>query len=207
MKILTLEAGIVMGYKPSKWTKGMIIDGIRRHHVSGADLTFSRMRGADSRLVGAAIRHFGGWRQAVEAAGLDYNLVRRVGLRFRSKSITKWTPESIRREVRRLWELGRDVRASAVSARLPGLYAAARTHYRSWNAVLEAAGVSHEAANKATSAWRGWKRRWLRRLQAEAAGVVRGERRRGPNYRRAFRLPKTTPTRDWLGRPASDTGR
>ena len=195
-----------MGHKAAKWTRDMIVHAIRRHRALGADLTFSRMRGADSRLVGAAVRHFGGWRQAVEAAGFDYVLVRRVGKSFRFRAITKWTPESIRREVRRLWELGRDTRASAVSARLPGLYAAARTHYRSWNAALEAAGVSHEAADKATSAWRGWKRRWLRRLQAEAAGVVTGERRQGPNYRLAFHLPKTTPTRDWLGRPPSETG-
>jgi hypothetical protein len=192
---------------PRKWTETLIVRAIRRRRTEGSDLTYSRMLQMDPQLLSAAMRHLGGWRQAVEAAGFDYDLVRRVGKARRSQAIRRWTPQSISREIRRLWELGEDVRVSAVQARLPGLRGAARKQYPSWAHALRAAGVPSQYADAAAEARRGWKGRWLRRLRAQAAGLEKSAGKKPRSYGRAFRLGETASGSDWLDRLSSGAKR
>ncbi len=187
-----------MSRRPRKWTEKLVVRALRRHQTEGRDLTYSRMLRIDPPLVAAAVRCLGGWRQAMEAAGLDYESVRHVGKAHRSRAITRWTAQSISREIRRLWELGEDIRASAVKARLPGLYGAARKQYPSWERVLREAGVPSSSADATAEAHRGWKRRWLERLQAQAVGLEKGAEKRQHSYRDAFRLGEIVPASDWL---------
>ncbi len=195
-----------MSRKPSKWTRTLIVRAIRRHRAEGHDLSYSRMLRTDPRLVGAAVRCLGGWRQAVVAAGLDYDLVRAAGRARRSAAITRWTPESLLQEIRRSWRLGQDVRASAVRARLPGLHGAALKQYPSWEHVLRAAGLSSQDVNVARDLHRNWKRRWLARLQAQAAGLERATGQKRQGYRRAFGVEETVLASDWLERLRSGVG-
>jgi len=185
-------------YKASKWTKDMIIEGIRHHFAAAGDLTMRRTYRLKPRLVGAAVRHFGAWRLAVEAAGFDYNEVRRMGREHRRRAVTKWTHASILREVQHLWRVGEDIRAAAVSARLPGLHGAARKHFGSWAAVLKAAGIPSQAVEAAMLARRGWKSRWLEHLKAQACSLEMSRLRDKRDYRRAFALPDNNPPSEWL---------
>src|SRR5512146_2468560 len=121
------------------WTTATIIEEIRRHHTEDSDLTLLTMRQKSPRLVASAVAHFGGWRQAVEAAGFDYTEIRQLGIERRAQGVTKWTQESVVREIQRQWQLGEDIRASAMKLRLPGLYSAAKKLFGNWPAVLEAA--------------------------------------------------------------------
>ena len=196
-----------MARRPSKWSKHMIIESIRRHRASGHTLIPSRMLEIDSLLVGAAIRHFGSWRQAVEEAGADYGLVLRRARQLRSRNLTKWTPRSILWELRRLWELGEDVRVSTMRLRLPGLSRAAVKHYRSWASVLAAAGIPPQSAHADSCHRRGWKTKWLRRLSAQAAGRSDSDEGSRRDYRRAFAAADTVSWTDWLDRLRSRHGR
>jgi hypothetical protein len=192
-----------MGRHVSKWSRETVVEAIRGHRASGCDLTFSATRQIDSPLVQAAVRYFGGWRQAVEAAGFDYGKVLWAGKTRRSRLISKWTKSSILREVRRLWGLGEDIRLSAVKARYPGLAAPAAREFGSWAALLKAAGVRLDAAEASTLAHRGWKREWLRGLQSQASAGREGDSTARRDYRRAFAVDDTIGEAAWLRRLAA----
>lgn len=63
----------------TQWTTKRIIEEIRRLHRSGEDLSQKAVIRRHGALLAAAksVRYFGTWRAAVEAAGIDYNSVRR----------------------------------------------------------------------------------------------------------------------------------
>lgn len=61
---------------PQDWSRALVLKEIRRVHERGEPLAMSR---APTNLVRAGRRHFGSWRQAIEAAGLRYEDVRLGG--------------------------------------------------------------------------------------------------------------------------------
>jgi len=80
----------------------------------------------DSKLVSAAKRDFGSWRDAVAAAG---------GL----AGPTKWTRERVVEAIRFEQEQGLPVNSVAMMKRNRNLYAAGRRRFGTWAAALEAA--------------------------------------------------------------------
>ena len=65
------KAVLAAGLTPSRkrWTEQRVIEAIRARHERGQSLTSSVLKD-DAALAGAAYRLFGGWRQAVTAAGI-----------------------------------------------------------------------------------------------------------------------------------------
>ncbi len=65
------KAVLAAGLTPSRkrWTKQMVIEAVRARHERGQSLTSSVIKD-DAALAGAAYRLFGGWRQALTAAGI-----------------------------------------------------------------------------------------------------------------------------------------
>ena len=157
------------------WSQEKIREEIARLHASGFDITQSRMESIDSKLTSAAIRYFGSWRAAVEAAGIDYERVAALGKQRRSEKITKWTKESILEEIRRLNEAGEDLTSTVVRRKYLSLYATARRkdHFGSWANALEAAGIDYaslkQTARQRRRAETDWKEQLLADLQSEAA--------------------------------------
>ena len=187
-----------MANKARNWSKQKIVDAIQSHHAAGADLTLSRMSRLDSALVAAAVNYFEGWRQAVQAAGIDYTFIRQLAKGHRSRAIVKWTQAAILQEIRRLWELGEDIRPLSVMVRLPGLCTAARKHYGSWAKTLEAANIDPRHARLEGLARQDWVRKWVRVLAAEAAGLEQTSRARPRDYRSALSLADAIDTANWL---------
>jgi hypothetical protein len=176
----------------------VIVEGIRQMHAAGGDLTSSRSSRQNLRLVAGARAYFGSWPRAVEAAGFDYTRVREAGKEHRRQAITKWTPESTMRELRRLWELGEDVRASTILARSPGMYGPIRKQYHSWQTALRAAGIDPRLAATAARTRRGWKHRWLQQLKVQASGRDQACEVLAPDQRRGFALSDATLPSEWL---------
>lgn len=81
-----------------KWTPERVIDRIRELNRARADLSDLTVQAFDGALYGAASTHYGGWRQAVVAAGLDYDQVRRIR--------GDWTREALVSELRRMHDCG-----------------------------------------------------------------------------------------------------
>ncbi len=72
-----------------KWTKEKIVEEIRRLYDEGRDLSVSAVLKTYPSLVAIAQspKYFGSWRAAVEAAGLDYELIKRQRGRRRKEPI------------------------------------------------------------------------------------------------------------------------
>lgn len=81
-----------------KWTAERVVDRIRELNRARADLSDLTVEAFDGALYGAASTHYGGWRQAVVAAGLDYDQVRRIR--------EDWTREALMSELRRMHDCG-----------------------------------------------------------------------------------------------------
>ena len=130
----------------TKWSETSIAAEILRRHASGLDLSYSAVSRDDLPLLRAATRYMGSWEAAVEFAGLDYNDFRK----YRS-----WTNDRILDRIRELYAKGDDLSWRHVSLTLdPSLAAAAtkKSHFGSWRAALDAAGLNYDQIRK----YRDW---------------------------------------------------
>ncbi|MDX1931298.1 MAG: hypothetical protein SFU56_01710 [Capsulimonadales bacterium] len=126
----------------SKWNRETIAAEILRRHETGQDLSYSGMTRENLPLLRAATRYLGSWQAAVEFAGLNYDDIRR----YRS-----WTNERIVERIRELYAEGQDLSWRHISLTLdPSLAAAAtkKSHFGSWRAALDAAGLDYDAIRR-----------------------------------------------------------
>jgi len=130
--------------KRQSWTRARIVARIRELHARGGDLSHAEAKKEHGCLVSAASsrRHFGSWRQALEAAGLDYRRIRKT---------RPWTREAILHTIRRLHREGHELNNSNMR-RLGyrGMMEAAsrQRNFGSWAAAIEAAGLDYDRIRK-----------------------------------------------------------
>jgi len=99
-------------------------------HAEGKDLSYAAVKDrSKGSLLGPAIHHFGSWRKAIEAAGIDYASVARQ---------TEWNRQDVLRELRRRHAEGR--LGSIQKDGLP-LWAAAKRYFGSYRNAADTAGV------------------------------------------------------------------
>ncbi|MBI2605005.1 MAG: hypothetical protein HYW49_02875 [Deltaproteobacteria bacterium] len=123
-----------------KWTRKTVIEELR----AAENLSAKHQQGINPKLYGAAVRHFGSWRAAVEAAGFKYQKV--VGRRLPGY----WNRERCIKAIDRLSER----HSSHVRRQKPALYSAALRIFGSWQAAIEAAGYDYQSIRK------GWVDEW-----------------------------------------------
>ncbi len=154
------------------WSKSRIISTIKELHGQGVDLSFrAMMLSKYAPMVYAAIRpnHFGSWKHALEAAGLESNEI----YRYRS-----WDDDAILSEIRRLQEEGADLSSKRMDETANPLIATARRRFGNWGAAVERAGIDYNAIRR--------RRRWtkekiveeIRDLQAKRVDLRSGSVRR-----------------------------
>jgi hypothetical protein len=124
------------------WTRERIIEEIQRLHAEGHDLSWRHVstKLAPS-LAAAATRHnrFGSWRQALEAAGLSYEDIRK----HRS-----WEAEEVLAELRQRAAAELSLRVADVAQENPALLAAARRRFLGWYEAIVAAGLDELDARR-----------------------------------------------------------
>jgi len=125
---------------PSRvWTKEKLVTQIQKLHQEGVDLSPTSMQDTHSALFASArsSSHFGSWRAAIEAAGLDYSTFKRVK--------QQWTREEILLRIREMNAQGHDLLDPRFKTRHRSLYLAACAHryFGSWKRAVEAAGLDH----------------------------------------------------------------
>ena len=122
------------------WTKVKIIAAIKQLQLQNADLSPTAVQIENSALFSSARSrsHFGSWRAAVEAAGLDYDQFKRVKQR--------WTRDDITKRICELHDEGEDLLDPNFKVRHRSLYLAACAHryFGSWRRAVEGAGLDHE---------------------------------------------------------------
>jgi len=141
-------AGVRKASSARQYSSIAVIQSIRRICREGYDLSGRRNKARDRRLYDAAIRHFGTWRRALTAAGIDLN-----GTAGFSKSLRNRKRRIVRaihaRQTQRLSLVWTDVclenRALAI---------AAKSVYGNWPRALAAAERSIvEGALTSTQRW------------------------------------------------------
>lgn len=119
------------------WTRDLIIARIQDLSSQGVDLSWGNVvQRVDPQLAAAATKmsYFGSWRAAIEAAGLDYDTIRR----FQS-----WNRQRVVCLVREYHANGMELNAKSVSNEDIRLITAARRRFSSWTEALTAAGLDY----------------------------------------------------------------
>ncbi|MEK7156473.1 MAG: hypothetical protein AAB790_01550 [Patescibacteria group bacterium] len=116
------------------WTPELVIEVIRSRHRQGLPLDNKAVNGTP--LQNAAYNRFGGWRQAVEAAGIEYPHAEKV-----TRKGGQWTTELVIETIKRMHENSeplnhRDVKETTI-------YRASRTFFGTWRKALAAAGLNY----------------------------------------------------------------
>ena len=120
------------------WTQPRILERIRELHALGEDLSWRHVSTVvDPQLAAAATKrkHFGSWKAAVSAAGLDYGSIRRY---------REWDADTITSRVNELHALGIDLNAKSMEEYDITLITAARRRFDSWDKALTAAGLDYK---------------------------------------------------------------
>ncbi len=123
--------------KYKTWTRERIIERILELHAQGQDLSWRHVSSTvDPQLAAAATKckHFGSWRAAVSAAGLDYGQIRRY---------REWDGPTITLKMSELHAEGIDMNARHMEDYDITLITAARRRFESWDAALTAAGLDY----------------------------------------------------------------
>jgi hypothetical protein len=140
-------AGISYGEvsKHEYWDRERVVARIQELHAAGQSLSHEEAKRHHGALVSAASspRYFGSWGSAVQAAGIDYDSVRKIN---------RWTRESILATIREVHAAGEAVTNS--NMRRLGyrgmMEAASRSeNFGSWAAAVQAAGVPERSRSVA----------------------------------------------------------
>ncbi len=120
------------------WSRDRIVERIRELHEGGEDLSWRHVStNIDPQLAAAATKrkHFGSWREAVSAAGLDYGIIRRY---------REWDESTIKAKLHEMHEQGIDLNAKSMEDYDITLITAARRRFDSWDQALTAAGLDYK---------------------------------------------------------------
>lgn len=130
-----------------RWSRDVVSREIISLVQEGRDLRHSEIATTHQTLVSAAVRYFGSWGAAVDAAGLDYTHIRRQSQMARAVKVIKWSRARIAEELRALLASGECLAAATARANHPALFSAAVSprYYGSWRAALTSLGVDYDS--------------------------------------------------------------
>ena len=112
------------------WSRTVIIEEIQRRAARKEQLNAHYMHQVDNPLISAATYYFGSWAKALEASGLDPEVVRRNQAR---------DPQQILGEIQENARTAESLRDFEIRERNRALYGAAQKYFGSWHrAVREA---------------------------------------------------------------------
>ena len=126
------------------WDKARIKSELKRLYRSGVNLSYNALAQRHQSLVSAAAYHFGSYRAAVEAAGIDYAVVTRR---------PRWSKQNIIQLIKQARRNGEDLHWSAVTKRRDELGRAAFASlqprlFGRWDRALAAAGLDADDGSR-----------------------------------------------------------
>ena len=155
-----LDYDSIRRYK--SWSRERIIERIKDLHAQNVDLSWRNVcLNVDPQLAAAATKksHFGSWREALEASGLNYDDIRKY---------REWDDDRILEMVREFHRNGKELNAKNMELEDITLITAARRRFDSWHKALTAAGLDYtEIVHRAPF------KRGLGRGQSKRAAVAK----------------------------------
>ncbi|MFA6449552.1 MAG: hypothetical protein WCX65_08795 [bacterium] len=131
-----------------KWDKKVIIERIRVLEKLDENLTYTHVKETDSALVGAAVKYFGNWGAALEAAGLDYAEIRALSKERRNEKVRKWSINKVIEEIREVAKVEEDLSNAYMKEKHSSLVAAASNYIGSWKKAVEMCGFDYAEIQK-----------------------------------------------------------
>ena len=129
--------------KKKSWTNESIVNTIKELHGKGIDLSTKNVKVAYRPLYMAASakNHYNSWREAVCAAGINYDSYIRIQF---------WDKEKIVEKIISLYDAGEDLSTGNVLKKYNPLFCAAshERYFGSWKRALEAAGIDYSKVTK-----------------------------------------------------------
>lgn len=116
------------------WSEEIIISEIQKRKKKGLSLRPSAIRKDYRTLYYAGDRYFGSWRDALSAAGLEYE----------GQSYRRWNKKKIIRAIRKRKRDGLSISTYAIQKEDPSLYVRAVKIFGSWKNVMKAAGLKYD---------------------------------------------------------------
>jgi hypothetical protein len=118
------------------WSKEIIVTVINDLAKQGYPLSSNHIQTKNHLLYAASCKYFGGWSQAILAAGLDYASLRKRELR-------SWSKQAIVAAAMARSEAGKPMSSTMVGVDDPNLYSAAKRHFGlgGWAKVRVLAGL------------------------------------------------------------------
>ncbi|HEV8604692.1 MAG TPA: hypothetical protein VGQ99_04965, partial [Tepidisphaeraceae bacterium] len=123
----------MMAWGERKWSKEAVVGALRARVANKEELAHSKV---PNDLREAARQYFGGYAQAIAAAGLDYGSIRRR---------PAWDKGTIVSELRALHAAGVKPSSTATKRKSLALYRAAVRHFGSFAGAMRAAGIEYKA--------------------------------------------------------------
>ena len=156
------------------WDKAKIVEGIKEAYAKGEDLSWRNFsQGKYCALAHAAIRKsgFGSWGSALEAAGLDYDKIRRY---------QHWDKKKVKAEIGKLFWKDIELNSKNVQKVYPALYAAAGNRFNSWREAIESVSLDYCRIAK--------RRKWSKEevINELLALKQKGERLSDPRMRKEY---------------------
>lgn len=134
-----------------KWSKEIVARRIRVLRRGGKKLNSDYVQKHDRPLYLAAYKYWGGWRQAIEGAGLSYDTVRVKGWRQRRPV---WSKRKIIAVIRKRYRNGEPLNSNYIQTKVQRLYGAANKYFGGWAESIAAAGLDYASLRMVTH--RSW---------------------------------------------------
>lgn len=123
---------------PRKWSREIVVCHILERHRGGQRLNSGYVQVHVKPLYQAGREYFGSWRNAIEAAGLQYDDVRVI-----EPVCPKWNREKIIAVIRRLNRLKQPLNSFYIQKNDLHLFAAASRYFGGWGQAIEAARLNY----------------------------------------------------------------
>lgn len=125
------------------WSKEMVLEKIRLLADNKEILSSKYNSVNQKKLWNAANHYFYSWRNAVEAANINYEKI--------SEKILDWSAEKVKSEILRIYQNDLPLFASYAKKNYVALYGAASTFNGGWKQAIEKAGIDYSQVNKRAS--------------------------------------------------------
>ena len=122
--------------RPDSLSAEQVVERLTLLFERGKDLRYSQMRRTAGKVFHAAVRSFGSYAKAVNAAGLDYPP---------APPVRHWTADLVLKHLQELNDKGKDLRWRQFRKSNLPLYQAAKHYFGSYPAALKKADISYQA--------------------------------------------------------------